>query len=90
MARVTIEDSLLKAKNKFALVVLASDRAKQLAKGEYKPLVEAKNRPVVVALREIAAGKVGYEHPELLHRDSDAGSIQFDDMEFTDDDEEGE
>ncbi|BCS53595.1 DNA-directed RNA polymerase subunit omega [Geobacter sp. SVR] len=61
MARVTVEDCLDKVENRFLLVMLASKRVKQLYKGA-RPLVESKNnRLVVSALREIAAGKVGYE-----------------------------
>jgi len=54
MARVTIEDSLLVAKTRFGLVSLASKRAHQLLKGS-APLMESKNREIVLALRENAA-----------------------------------
>ena len=58
MARITIEDSLEGVPNRFVLVLLAAKRARQLFKGA-KPLIDPKgNRPVVVALREVAAGKV--------------------------------
>lgn len=57
MARITVEDCLSKIPNRFELVVLASKRAKELFKGA-KPLIEADNREVVLALREVAAGKV--------------------------------
>ncbi|MCK4738560.1 MAG: DNA-directed RNA polymerase subunit omega [Deltaproteobacteria bacterium] len=57
MARITIEDSLLEIPSRFALVRVAAQRARVLVKGA-KPLVETSNRPVVTALREIAAGKV--------------------------------
>lgn len=57
MARVTVEDCLRKVPDRFALVMLASKRAKQLLKGA-KPLIDSDNREVVVALREIAAGAV--------------------------------
>jgi len=43
--------------------MLASRRARQLFKGA-KPLIESDNREVVVALREIAAGKVTKVSPE--------------------------
>jgi DNA-directed RNA polymerase subunit omega len=59
MARVTVEDCLESEKNRFALVLLATERARALMKGE-EPLVECKNKAVVTALREIAAGKVKY------------------------------
>jgi DNA-directed RNA polymerase subunit omega len=57
MARITVEDSLKKIPSRFSLVRIASERARVLLKGA-KPLVESKNRVVVTALREIAAGKV--------------------------------
>ncbi len=57
MARVTIEDCLVRVDNMYELVHLATKRARQLYKGA-NPLVKSKNRIVVTALREIAAGKV--------------------------------
>ncbi len=57
MARITVEDCLQKVPSRFELVILAAQRARQLFKGA-KPLIEADNREVVVALREIAEGKV--------------------------------
>lgn len=57
MARVTIEDCLKNVDNMYELVHLATKRARQLFKGS-DPLVKSKNRIVVTALREIAAGKV--------------------------------
>jgi DNA-directed RNA polymerase subunit omega len=60
MARVTVEDCLEREENRFALVVLASQRARQLMKGS-GALVHSKNKAAVTALREIAAGKVHYD-----------------------------
>ena len=62
MARVTVEDCLEKVDNRFLLVMLASKRVKQLFKGA-RPLIDnrAMNKNVVVALREIAAGKISCE-----------------------------
>lgn len=57
MARITVEDCLERVASRFELVMLASQRARQLFKGA-KPLIDSDNREVVVALREIAAGKV--------------------------------
>jgi DNA-directed RNA polymerase subunit omega len=66
MARVTVEDSLAKARNRFALTHLTTQRTKQLLK-KSKPLSQKKdNREIVTALREIAEGKVKYAHPEIL------------------------
>ena len=62
MARITVEDCLARIPNRFELVVIASRRAKDLLKGA-PPLVEADNKEVVTALREIAAGKVWKEDP---------------------------
>ncbi len=57
MARVTIEDCLKNVDNMYELVHLATKRARQLYKGS-EPLVKSKNRIIVTALREIAAGRV--------------------------------
>jgi DNA-directed RNA polymerase subunit omega len=62
MARVTVEDCLDREDNRFALVVLAAQRCRQLMKGA-TPLVHSKNKPAVTALREIAAGKVHFDRP---------------------------
>ncbi len=59
MARVTVEDCLEREENRFALVVLAAARTRQLMKGN-DPLVKTKNKPAVTSLREIAAGKVHF------------------------------
>jgi DNA-directed RNA polymerase subunit omega len=62
MARVTVEDCLKNVDNRFLLVMLASKRVKQLYKGS-KPLIENRghNKNVVIALREVASGKLQYE-----------------------------
>lgn len=57
MARITVEDCLRRVPNRFILVLMAAERTKQLLKGS-KPRVQADNKEVVLALREIAAGKV--------------------------------
>ena len=59
MARITVEDCLRKVECRFALVILAGRRAKMLMKGAH-PLVESDNRPIVNALREVAAAKVQF------------------------------
>jgi DNA-directed RNA polymerase subunit omega len=63
MARITVEDCLDNVSSRFELVMLASIRAKQLLKGA-KPVVESDNRDIVIALREIAAGKVRWAIPQ--------------------------
>ena len=62
MARITVEDCLKKVSNRFALVLLSSARTKQLYKGS-KPRVQTDNKEIVLALREIAAGKVTPARP---------------------------
>jgi DNA-directed RNA polymerase subunit omega len=57
MARITVEDCLSEIPSRFELVILAAKRAKQLLKGA-KPLLVSDNRAIVIALREIAAGKI--------------------------------
>ncbi|MFZ0449210.1 MAG: DNA-directed RNA polymerase subunit omega [Desulfatiglandaceae bacterium] len=63
MARITVEDCLKQVNNRFALIHLAAKRVRQLRKGA-EALVPSKNRDVVVALREIAAGRVFPMTPE--------------------------
>lgn len=63
MARVTVEDCLEVVDNRFALVLLASARTRQLMKGS-RALVEGfRNNEQVISLREIAAGKVKFDRP---------------------------
>ena len=63
MARITVEDCLEKVDNRFALVMLAVKRTKQLYAGA-DPLVKCENREIITALREIAAGHVKQIEPE--------------------------
>ena len=62
MARVTVEDCLEHEENRFALVVLAAQRTRQIMKGA-PALVASKNRPAVTSLREIASQKVHWNRP---------------------------
>jgi len=64
MARVTVEDCLEQVENRFALVVLASKRTKELKRGAPLLVTHRDNREVVMALREIAAAKVLARAPE--------------------------
>jgi DNA-directed RNA polymerase subunit omega len=58
MARITVEDCVEKIGNRFELVLVATRRARQIARGS-TPLVEEENdKATVLALREIADGKV--------------------------------
>ncbi|MFZ3115229.1 MAG: DNA-directed RNA polymerase subunit omega [Syntrophales bacterium] len=90
MARITVEDSLKNAKNRFALVLLTAKRAKQILQGA-QPLVDTKNnREIVAALREIAKSKVMYAHPENLREAKVDYRAILDDTEFIGDEEYAE
>ena len=68
MARITVEDCLENIDNRFELVLTATKRARQIGHGA-EPLVEEENdKPTVIALREIAEGKVT---PELIARETE-------------------
>ncbi|MBF8223221.1 MULTISPECIES: DNA-directed RNA polymerase subunit omega [Halomonadaceae] len=59
MARVTVEDCLDHVENRFKLVMISTQRARQLARGSRDALLPWDNdKPTVMALREIAAGKI--------------------------------
>ncbi len=60
MARVTVEDCLEREENRFALVIMASKRSRSLMKNA-RALIHCKNKPLVTALREIAAGRVHFD-----------------------------
>jgi DNA-directed RNA polymerase subunit omega len=62
MARITVEDALKKINNRFVIAHMAMRRVKMYKQG-YSPLIESKNKEVVTALREIAAGKVRLKKP---------------------------
>jgi len=63
MARVTVEDSLEHVDNRFQLVLVATKRARQLANGVEPFLPWENDKPTIMALREIAEGKIG---PSIL------------------------
>lgn len=61
MARITVDDCLKRISNRFHLTLAATYRARQLGSGA-TPLVEPdRDKNTVIALREIASGKVGAE-----------------------------
>ena len=60
MARITIEDCLDKVPNRFALVMLASKRARQLRDGEGASIETGKNKECVTSLREAAHGHLRF------------------------------
>ncbi|ACO73452.1 DNA-directed RNA polymerase subunit omega [Laribacter hongkongensis] len=64
MARITVDDCLKRIPNRFDLTLAAAYRARQIANGA-QLLIDSnagsKDKPTVVALREIAAGQIGRE-----------------------------
>jgi DNA-directed RNA polymerase subunit omega len=62
MARITVEDCLAQVSNRFLITQMGIKRVKQYREG-YTPLVESKNKEIVSALREIAAGKILPDEP---------------------------
>lgn len=65
MARITIEDCLKRVDNRFRLVHLAAARVRQIREGSEYLVSSPKNEDIVVALRELAAGKVVEKQPLL-------------------------
>ena len=68
MARITIEDCLANMDNAFDICALAGKRAKDLAAGA-EPLVDSNDKPTVIALREISAGKIGMDYFEISNKE---------------------
>lgn len=76
MARITVEDCVEKIGNRFELVLVATKRARQIARGS-APLVEEENdKATVLALREIADGKIDAsimdQEPETVSEEDEA------------------
>jgi DNA-directed RNA polymerase subunit omega len=65
MARVTVEDCMKNFTNRFELTLAATYRARQITMGSTPMVDPGRDKPTVIALRELAAGKYG---PEILTR----------------------
>ncbi|MBN1625188.1 MAG: DNA-directed RNA polymerase subunit omega [Deltaproteobacteria bacterium] len=75
MARITVEDCLKKVNNRFALIHMASKRVRQLRKGD-EPTIVSKNRDIVIALREIAAGTIkGTKEADFVPMEGEEGYV---------------
>ena len=61
MARITVEDCTEVVPNRYELVLMAANRARLLGKGRPAGVAHEQDKNTVIALREIAAGKVGKE-----------------------------
>lgn len=64
MARITVEDCLKRTPNRFLLVNMAAKRVRQIREGSEYLVSSPKNEDIVIALREIAAGKVNLHREE--------------------------
>ena len=64
MARITVEDCLKRIPNRFLLVHMAAKRVRQIREGSEYLVSAPKNEDIVIALREIAAGKVSIQQPD--------------------------
>ncbi len=93
MARITVEDCLEKIENQYDLVLLAKERTSQLNSGSEMLVEEDNDKRTVVALREIAEGKVDVDElrkstilrlrkePDENLEEQDAEEISSDDFE---------
>jgi DNA-directed RNA polymerase subunit omega len=61
MARISVEDCMTYINNRFELTLAATYRARQLANGHTPKIESGKDKPTVLALKEIAAGEIGRE-----------------------------
>lgn len=81
MARLTVEDCLDNVENRFELVLVASQRARQIAMGSEPLVPEDNDKPTVIALREIAENLVNkemLEQPEETVMDDIEAMIEGD------------
>ena len=80
MARITIEDCLDKVENRFQLVHMAAKRVRQIREGSEYLVSSPKNEDIVVALREVAAGKVVIkeesDEPEMIEAAPEVEAIE--------------
>ena len=97
MARITVEDCLEKIPNRFALIIVAAERTKDLLRDglDSSPLVDHNNKHAVLSLREIAEGYVTakYESPQnsasndiISSEDEVSSSMSFPKVADKDDD----
>ncbi len=61
MARITVDDCLRIIPNRFDMTLAATYRSRQLANGAQSMVEANRDKPTVIALRELAAGKYGTE-----------------------------
>lgn len=84
MARVTVEDCIEKIPNRYELLMVAAQRAKDIAAGSMLTLPRDNDKNTVVALREIAEGTVSVEE---LQRSLVMGLQQYVEVEEPEEEE---
>lgn len=72
MARITVEDCINVEPNRFNLIVMAAQRARQIANGSDPLVDEETDKPTVIALREIAEGHIDQENIRTYQAELDA------------------
>jgi DNA-directed RNA polymerase subunit omega len=75
MARITVEDCLENVDNRFELVLTATKRARQIAHGAEPMVAEENDKPTVIALREIASGKIDAQSVDILQAEIEAAEV---------------
>ena len=91
MARITVEDCLEKVENQYDLVLLARERTSPLNSGSEMLVKQENDKNTVVALREIAEGKVDVKDLKnnsilRLRKEPDKNVIEEEQEEITNDD----
>jgi DNA-directed RNA polymerase subunit omega len=85
MARVTVEDCIEKVNNRFALVLMAAQRAISIARGAQASVAKDNDKPTIIALREIAEEAISISGLYVLTKNR-----IVDDSEAQDDSDEAE
>jgi DNA-directed RNA polymerase subunit omega len=83
MARITVEDCLLQIPNRFLLVNMVAKRVRQIREGSEYLVNSPKNEDIVVALREVAAGKVSIKKdgPREIPEETESSEPDIQDTE---------
>jgi DNA-directed RNA polymerase subunit omega len=76
VARITVEDCLKRVENRFELVNATAQRVRQIREGSEYLVVSPKNEDIVVALREIAAGRVLVQHEIAEPEEVEAAEVE--------------
>lgn len=75
MARITIEDCMKRVPNRFLLVNMVAKRVRQIREGSEYLVSAPKNEDIVIALREIAAGKIVIKNDKQEDNKVEKGNV---------------